>query len=185
MDAWEDVVSVNVGVSEARIHVFVSVFILIGGFHACVGRVFRESIWLCSRCVPCPVFTFCWTRFISPLLQIFALYQIRGELTKWSPSVFWFPSARPSILRGSKVTTSFFWTCDIKRRLNIASAVGASGENFEILSTCTVVCAEFVPWVFVLHFMLRDLHLASVHRVYRVRQRILTGYHYRTLSCFF
>ena len=51
-------------------------------------------------------------------------------------------------------------------------------------STCTVVCAEFVPWVFVLHFMPKDLHFACVHTVYRVRQRILTAYHYRTLSLF-
>ena len=51
-------------------------------------------------------------------------------------------------------------------------------------STCTVVCAEFVPGVFVLHFMPKDLHFVCVHIVYRVRQRILTFYHYRTLPFF-
>ena len=38
------------------------------------------------------------------------------------------------------------------------------------------VC-NFVPWVFLLHIMPRDLHFACVHAVYRVRKRILTAYH--------
>ena len=52
-------------------------------------------------------------------------------------------------------------------------------------STCTFVCADIVSWVTVLHLMPKDLHFACVHTVYRVRQRILTAYHYRTLSVFF
>ena len=46
------------------------------------------------------------------------------------------------------------------------------------------VCTEFVPRVFVLHFMPQDLHFACVHTLHTVRQRILTAYHYRTLSFF-
>ena len=48
----------------------------------------------------------------------------------------------------------------------------------------TDVCADLVPWVFVLHFMPKDLHFAYEHTVYRVRQRIFTAYHYCTLSFF-
>ena len=40
----------------------------------------------------------------------------------------------------------------------------------------------FLPWLFVLHFMPKDLHFACVHTVYRMRQWIFTAYHYRTLS---
>ena len=49
----------------------------------------------------------------------------------------------------------------------------------------TAVCAEFVPCVFVLHFMPTDLHFACAHTVYRVRQRISTAYSYRKLSFFY
>ena len=51
-------------------------------------------------------------------------------------------------------------------------------------STCSVLCTYFVLWVFVLHFMPKDLHFASIRTVYRVRQRVLTEYHYCTRSCF-
>ena len=52
-------------------------------------------------------------------------------------------------------------------------------------STFTVLCAKFVPLVFVLHFMPTDLHFACAHTVYRVRQRISTAYSYRKLSFFY
>ena len=45
-------------------------------------------------------------------------------------------------------------------------------------STCTVVCAEFVPRVFFLHYIPKNLHFACVHTVYRMRYRILTAYHF-------
>ena len=51
-------------------------------------------------------------------------------------------------------------------------------------STCAVVCSEFKPWIFVLNFMPKDLHFACVHTAYRVRQRILTTYHYHAISFF-
>ena len=40
--------------------------------------------------------------------------------------------------------------------------------------------AEFVLWVFLFHFMPKNLHFACVHKVYRVRQRILTAFCLRT-----
>ena len=99
---------------------------------------------------------------------------------------FWFPSARTSILRGSKIPTVFsgrailwtapFWAGGFVNSMGVwpstctAIRCGWARCMFYVLCTSihqhietTVVCAAFVTWMDVLLFMPKGSHFAGVH----------------------
>ena len=125
------------------------------------------------------------------------------------PFFLWFPSARPSILSEPKIII-FFLDMRYLNSIFLGERSAVNSMFIQLIyahsnkdavehvyvyifivyqymeSTYTVSCVSgFVPWVFVLHFMPKDLHFDCAHRVYRRRQRILTAYHCRRYAFVF
>ena len=145
-----------------------------------------------------------WDTYLSVLLT--SNFQQRIRFGK--PCFFLVPISPPVHFEGSKIRTLFLLDgrylnstflgqsdavnsicVQLNRAHSYKDAVEPEYVSILIVcqymqSTCTVVCAEFVPSVFVLHFMPKNLHFACVHTVYRGRQRILRAYRHRTLSLF-
>ena len=129
----------------------------------------------------------CRKRFVSFLSHILKSKCCGGSrwfLVLWLIAEVYANGVREAFLFfGSRHPACPFWGSQI---IVCFSRRPISEQHFpeHMDSTCQIVCAEFVSWVFVLHFMSNDLYIARVHIVFKQHQRTLTAYHYRSLSLF-